>query len=217
MFDGIELTHYLLRLFVLAISLSFHEWSHAFAAWYYGDSTAEKMGRLSLNPLVHLDPIGILLPALMAPIGWAKPVPVNPYNLRNMRVAMPLISFAGPFSNWILALVGCLIFRIAQPSFDSGLFLFLQYFISTNFGLMLFNLLPIHPLDGSKVVTLFMDDKLAERFEDKVEKWGLYPLVFLFVAEFMMSTGPILLWLQLWRPLIHPILSLFQVPIWFYY
>lgn len=213
-----ELPILLLRFFVLTISLTFHEAAHAWVAYRLGDDTAKRMGRLSLNPLVHMDPLGSLMIFGKMPIGWAKPVPVDPRNIRNPRSGMPLVAFAGPLSNLILALVASVLyFFLANSIMGSGWYLMLSAFISVNLSLAIFNLLPIMPLDGSKIVTVFMPDKAADAFEAKMAQLGVYPLVAIIAFEFLWNgPGPLTLWFRLWRPLIYPILALFDVPVWFY-
>jgi Zn-dependent protease len=147
---------------VLLLSLSFHEWAHAWSAWKLGDDTAERMGRLTLNPFAHIDPLGtIVLPLLGVPFGWAKPVPVNPARFRrgvNMNRGMMLTSAAGPFSNFFLATVCAMIWGLLarfapgllEP--EQGVTRLLELMIKINVTLGVFNLLPIPPLDGSRVV-----------------------------------------------------------------
>lgn len=204
----------LLRIFVLILSLSFHEASHAWAAYRLGDDTARRLGRLSLNPLVHLDILGTLMILGGMPIGWAKPVPVESRNIRNPRSGLPLVAFAGPLSNLILAFTCCAIYAlIGERIMGSGWFTMLYLFIWTNFGLAIFNLLPIAPLDGSKIVTAFMSDSLADRYEAALARMGIFPLLIVLFSGFLLP-GPGLVgyWFHFWRPLIVPILRLFQVP-----
>jgi Zn-dependent protease len=152
------------------------------------------------------------------PIGWAKPVPVDPRNIRNPRSGMPLVAFAGPLSNLILAFLCCLVyFSLADRIWGSGWYTMLILFIQINFSLAIFNLLPIAPLDGSKIVTAFMPDTLADRFEAAVQRMGIFPLLFIVVFEaFQSGPGIIGYWFHFWRPLIDPILSLFHVPRYLY-
>jgi Zn-dependent protease len=150
-----------LNLIVLLLSLTVHEFFHAFSAWRLGDDTASRMGRLTLNPIPHIDPIGtLLLPLLNAPIGWAKPVPVDPSRFRrgvNMARGDMLVSAAGPMSNILLGVIGAIVLgvlaRWAPETVvpGTGVSEFLQRLMIVNAGLAIFNLLPIPPLDGSHV------------------------------------------------------------------
>jgi Zn-dependent protease len=154
----------------LLLSLSVHEWAHAFAAWRLGDDTARLQGRLSLNPIVHIDPLGTLvLPLMGFPFGWAKPVPFEPVRFRrsvNMRFGTLLVAVAGPVSNLCIAVlsVGGLaaLSRWGQSfaSRDLALQSLLQTLVVLNVILALFNLLPIPPLDGSHIVGSLMPDRL---------------------------------------------------------
>ena len=204
----------LLRFFVLTVSLTFHEAAHAWVAWRLGDDTAKRLGRLSLNPLVHMDPIGSLMILGRMPIGWVKPVPVDPRNIRNPRTGMPLVAFAGPLSNLILAFGCCVLHYFLGPLiWGTGWYTLLALFILINFSLAIFNLLPVMPLDGSKIITAFMSDRVADRYEEIMARAGVFPLVILVAFEAMRDgPGVVSLWFRFWRPLIHPILALFHVP-----
>ena len=138
---------------ILIFSLCFHEFSHGYIAYRLGDHTAARSGRLTLNPLAHLDPIGSLM-ILFVGFGWAKPVPVNPINFSNPRADMMKVAFAGPASNLILAFIAGLMIRFANYSdlMNNGiLYQTLYVFSFINIALAVFNMLPIAPLDGSQI------------------------------------------------------------------
>lgn len=163
----------LLMLPGLLIALIVHEIAHGFAAWKLGDPTAKNMGRLSFNPLHHLDLAGTAM-LLLIGFGWAKPVPVNMSNFKKPRRDMALTALAGPLSNFLLALVGALIWGAVvkfAPGSEDGLpnaftmiSLGLQYFMMINIGLGLFNLIPIPPLDGSNILACVLPPRIASRY-----------------------------------------------------
>ena len=181
---------------VLLFSLSFHESAHAWMAWKLGDDTAKNLGRVSLNPIVHIDPIGTLLFPLIqiftnVPLlGWAKPTPYNPANFRqdvSMRKGHMMVAAAGPVSNCILALVftGILIviFRLRLvESGDDFLFHLVTLGIQLNVLLAVFNLLPIPPLDGSKVASFGLPGDLGERYDRVVGPYGFMILMLLLIS-----------------------------------
>ncbi len=150
---------------VLAIfvSLTLHEFSHAYVAMLLGDHTAQREGRLTLNPLAHLDLLG-LIPLFLFGFGWAKPVPFNPYNLKNPKWDSVAIAVAGPASNLFIALVAGILFRFSLVSFGVSNLLtaFLFLMILLNLFMVLFNIIPIHPLDGSKLFFALFDDPKYE-------------------------------------------------------
>lgn len=155
------------------ISLTLHELSHAYVAHLLGDDTAKNSGRLTLNPLAHIDIVGLLC-LIVFRIGWAKPVPVNPYNFRNRKSSMLLVSLAGPLTNLILAILAARIFAFtASTSYYLSLFILL--FVRINIGLAVFNILPFPPLDGSKIIASLLPEKL-EHFFYKYERY-LYIIV----------------------------------------
>lgn len=158
-------------------ALCFHEYAHGWVARLRGDNTAELMGRLTMNPVAHMDILGTLvLPiasiAFSSPIffGWAKPVPVNSRNLKNPRTDMFWIALAGPLSNILLAFVGAILIALVAKYFlgaqyVSGAIEILKTFIVTNLFLAFFNILPLHPLDGGKVLARFLPAQLNYKLE----------------------------------------------------
>ena len=148
----------------LIFSLCFHEFSHGFIAYKLGDNTAYRQGRLTLNPMAHLDPMGSMM-ILFVGFGWAKPVPVNPINFTNPRLDMIKVAFAGPASNLILALFGGMAFRsleFIKILNNYNLIQALYLFISINIALAIFNLIPIAPLDGSQIFGNLISKKKPE-------------------------------------------------------
>lgn len=153
--------------FLLAIS--FHESAHAYVAYKFGDPTAKDLGRITLNPLPHIDIFGFIV-LFIAHFGWAKPVPVNPYNLKNPIKDNLWIALAGPASNLILAIVSAVIFRLAGPFLfgtNAGMFFLqmLQLSVALNIVLMVFNLFPIPPLDGFHVLEGLVSTEMYVRLQ----------------------------------------------------
>ncbi len=163
---GLDPVTIALRIPVLLIVITVHEFAHARMAYHFGDATAERQGRMNLNPINHLDPIGSLM-ILLVGFGWAKPVPINPLNFNNYRSGLRWVSFAGPMSNLVFGFISLLLFRVLL---SAGLITFggtnssylivdfFQQLILINVYLALFNLLPIPPLDGSKILMSFLSD-----------------------------------------------------------
>jgi Zn-dependent protease len=195
------------RILILVIAFTIHEFAHAWTANYFGDDTPRFNGRLTLNPLSHLDPIGSLL-LLVAGFGWAKPVPVNPYVLqRRSPAALMLVSLAGPLSNLGLALLAAIPFRLGLISLfdafggETALLptpaRFLTEFIFINLVLMLFNLIPISPLDGDKIADYFFPPPMA-RMLDTIRPYG--PIILMAVVFIGPSIGLDVLHYILWLP-----------------
>ena len=163
----IQILAYLVIIFLI---LPFHEWAHAFVAKCLGDTGMKYRGRLTLNPLEHIDPIGALCMILFG-FGWAKPVPIDDRNFKNPKVGMGLSALAGPVANLLAALVGGLLYNlvlIISPNFLPDYYMvvsvvlpFLMFYTYANVTLAVFNLLPIPPLDGSKILFMFLPDKIV--------------------------------------------------------
>lgn len=169
----------------LAAAFTVHEVAHAYVAYKFGDETAKRQGRLTLNPLKHLDPFGTILIFILG-FGWAKPVPVNRFYFKNPRLAGFLVSIAGPISNLILAFIGFMLLLLSVklsgtlPSgFYSGLLQFFTIWVNLNLLLFLFNLMPFPPLDGFRVI----QDVVAPKVRAKLSKYEAYgSIVFLIIV-----------------------------------
>ena len=154
-FNGLTMEQLILLIPPLLFALCFHEFSHAYIAYRLGDNTAAKMGRLTLNPLAHLDPFGSLM-IIFVGFGWAKPVPVDPRFFKNPRIGMMQVAFAGPASNLFLAAISGLAIRFYGPSMSLVVFKVFMNFTIINLALCMFNLIPVHPLDGSQIFSGLM-------------------------------------------------------------
>ena len=191
----------------LVFSLSVHEFSHGIIAYYYGDDTAYRSGRLTLNPLKHLDPIGSLM-LLFVGFGYAKPVPVNPSNLRNPRTDIIKVAAAGPISNLVLGFLGTFLFYFLYYfiSMNDNVQIFLRIFIQINIYLAIFNLIPIHPLDGGQIFGSIMS-KYNPDLAQKINYYGpriLMGIIFIGLLSGFSIIGIIL------EPLYMLVSSLFQ-------
>lgn len=166
MFENSRLLEILTHVIVLFTAFPVHECAHAWAAEKMGDDTARKAGRITLNPIKHLSLFGTLCMIFMG-FGWANPVPVNPNKFKNPKVGMALTSLAGPASNLVMAFISTVIFRVLVIVYEHShasyaiyiALLIFQYAIVLNIGLAVFNLLPIPPLDGSRIFNLILSDK----------------------------------------------------------
>ena len=177
---------------MLLVGFPVHEFAHALAAYRLGDSTARFMGRLTLNPIVHFDPLGGILLAVTLisgsgfAFGWAKPTPVNPNNLEGGRRGEAIVAAAGPLSNLVLAVAAALPLRfiLANPSLAEQIpfiaIYILLIFVNINIVLMVFNLFPIPPLDGSKVLFAFLPPQVAWRWRPVLEQYGFILLLIVF-------------------------------------
>ncbi len=169
-------------------ALVIHEYSHALAAYAMGDSTAKQYGRLTLNPIAHMDPLGFLCLIVTRRFGWAKPVPVNDMNFRNRKRGMLLVSLAGPVSNFITALLIAAAYAVFYKSIGqiTGSILQIAYIINLSIGA--FNLIPIPPLDGSKILDAFLNDR--QRFF--MRRYAVYSNVIILILIFSGIIGSIL-------------------------
>lgn len=169
----------------LIICISIHEFAHAYVAHKLGDDTAYLLGRVTLDPRAHLDPIGTLL-LIVAGFGWGKPVPFNPYNLAHPKRDSALIAIAGPASNFILAILLAVLFRIIHSygiggSIGSFFQVFFYLTIMYNLVLGVFNLIPIHPLDGFKIVNGLLNHELSLQWL-QMAPYGMYILLLLIIT-----------------------------------
>ena len=177
----------------ILLALTFHEYAHAYVANRLGDDTAKQSGRLSLNPLRHLDPLGTIM-IFLVHFGWAKPVPVNPYRLKNPKKDMLWISAAGPLANMILALSSGILLRILIATAETpdrtsfmGLLIYVVFMsLQINLALAIFNILPIAPLDGSKILSGILPDGFEKMFYF-MERYG--PFILLGLIIFGRLTG----------------------------
>lgn len=188
------------------LALSIHEWAHGFVAHLRGDNTAKMMGRLTLNPVAHADPIGTFALPLLALFtganfffGWAKPVPVNSRNMKKPNLDMFLVAVAGPLSNLLLSLIGTVLlafvfwhFRRAGTVYE----VFLVTFMRINLFLAIFNLIPIHPLDGGKVLEPFLPASWNMWLEQNQGALNIGLLIFLMLAGGIVF-GPVSLIMQM--------------------
>jgi Zn-dependent protease len=186
----------------ILLALTFHEYAHAYVAHRYGDDTAKQSGRLSLNPLRHLDPLGTIM-IFLVQFGWAKPVPVNPHQLKNPKKDMLWISAAGPLSNMLLALVSGLLLRMLsdfsgttdRDSMTGVLILMVFLSMKINLALAIFNILPIAPLDGSKILYGLLPPGFGKMIF-ALERYGPFILIGLII--FGRATGVSILGGLIW-------------------
>ncbi len=192
-------------LIVLVLSIVVHEVSHGYMAYLFGDMTAKYQGRLTFNPIKHIDPFGsIILPFIMSLLpgglilGWAKPVPINPYNFTRRKLGEFMTAFAGPLSNILIASIFIILIRFSGQLGMSQSFVELSFaVVLINSVLAFFNLIPIPPLDGYRILSILLPANAVERFEYFAQRFGIF-LVLFFV-------------LFLWNPIFLMLLSLLEI------
>lgn len=171
------------------IAISMHEFAHGYVSWKLGDPTPKQSGRLSLNPFAHLDPVGTLC-LLLFHFGWAKPVGVNPWYYKNRKQGMVLVSLAGPLMNFLVALVSTILLGLAlkltggRGIFAEILYQLLLNVVLVNIGLGLFNLIPVPPLDGSKVLGAVLPERYYFGYM-RFEQYGTIVLLILLMSGFL--------------------------------
>ena len=221
MFENFDLQSYLIRLFVLFLSVSVHEWAHAYTAYKQGDDTSMHLGRVTLNPMKHFEPFGLMLILLRAPIAWGKPVPVNPNRFRrdlNRKNAMLKVSLAGISMNLLLAFVSVALYYVLElivifTAIMPGTVVFnvlmvisriLLSLFSANVGLAVFNLLPVPPLDGFELINRFLPEPWSYWMQDNERNIGM--VFMLFIVFFNNQFGAFL------STIIYPVMLVLEWP-----
>jgi len=191
-----------LRIPALLIAITVHEYAHARVAYAFGDATAKYHGRMNLNPINHLDPIGTLMIILVG-FGWAKPVPINPYNFHHYRAGLRWVSLAGPLSNFALGFVSLFVLRLLLASGAGApvlMFDFFQVMVHLNILLGVFNLIPVPPLDGSKILISLAPDSFLDIYQ-RIEGYAPIILLMLIITG---ASGAII------TPVFYLIISMFD-------
>lgn len=206
----LDITYLAIVLVVVLISMTLHEAMHAYVGYWLGDDTAKLHGRLTFNPLAHIDPFAtVLLPLLLAaigapPFGAAKPVPFNPHAVRYGEFGAALVGLAGPFTNFVLAFIGFVVFQLSGLAPTDPVGLFLQTFVLVNLGFFVFNMIPLPPLDGSRALYAVAPRPVQAGMEG-LEQYGIF-IVFAIVLLFNAQLSQFML------GAISAILTLFGLP-----
>ncbi len=207
-FTGI-LAAFVMFIIPMLFAITLHEAAHAYVARLRGDNTAAMLGRVSLNPIRHIDPLGtIILPTIMFLLGtgflfgWAKPVPVDFSQLKKPKLDSVLVAIAGPFANFIMAIIWFILWKYV-PNF--GMHQMAYFGVMLNLMLMVFNLLPIPPLDGSRIISAFLPYKAAMRY-NSIERWGILIVLLLLFIPF----GQTNLLASILYPIINVLLMIIQ-------
>lgn len=185
--ENFDISRFLMYMLAFVLAITVHEWAHAITADRLGDDTPRAQGRVTLSPLAHLDPMGSLMMAVSAivgyGIGWGRPVLTNPSNYRmNPRVGDSLVSFAGPLSNMVLAGVFALLYRSGLVANDPAFNTLAQVIVFVNVFLFFFNLIPVYPLDGSHLLANSLPPPLAQSYYQFMAQWGFFLFIGLAIS-----------------------------------
>lgn len=205
---GIDFMEMLYRLPAVFIGFSFHEFAHALVAYRMGDDTAKNNGRLTLDPIAHIDPIGILM-LIVFKFGWAKPVPINPGNFKKRKQGIILVSLAGPMMNFIVAIISLLMYVLVYFKFGIQNIIFDRIMINIyfiNIGLGIFNLIPLPPLDGSKILAGILPVRLEYKFYQYEQYSYILLLILIFTNAIDYILSPMFFYAQ---KIISNVVSLF--------
>ncbi len=203
MFENFNFNEFIIRAALSVVPFMFavtiHEVMHGYAAYRLGDNTAKNAGRLTLNPIAHIDPLGLLVLLLTRIIGWAKPVPVNYYNLRH-KYGVAIVSAAGPLANLVTAFLSAVVLKIlgfaavnfGMPGYIfEPLYIMTLYSVAINIALCIFNLLPIMPMDGARIIWNFLPRDKAEKYEATEKYYFIIILVLIFTNILQYIISPV--------------------------